>query len=236
MSASAAFEKARLTLSRMGIAMPWLDERPDTGSLPAADVVNASTQTRTTRRLSDAVEVRANVAAAPITPEATPPATAESPAVDTVSPFTLMFWFSEAGWLVVSVVEGQHSRPSAMHAGLGSDLLQALTGTPAIWLADEAMSWPPAGSQRSSTLAEAKDMLRGGVRRWCSQQPVQDVLLLGDQVIAWLDMDLAGKPLASQFIDALGQRCLALPGWPDKLNADAKRALWRLIAALRASA
>ncbi len=232
-----ALEKTRLTLNRMGITTPWWPAAGDDKQSARTAPADPKTAARSVRSLSESISVpSAPVVKAKPVAQVDAPQPVVTPTADEVAPFSVLVGFSESGWLAVSVIAGQHERVPAAQAGLVQDLLQAITGKPVTLASQEVMSWPPKGSQRRATLAEAKDMLHGCVQRWCGQQPVQDVLLVGDQVIEWLGIEMAGKPLASQFVDALGQRCLALPGWPNQLNADAKRVLWRLIAALRDAA
>lgn len=229
-------EKTRLTLGRMGIATPWWPVPGDDDQGARQVPAGSRPVVRSMRSLSESIGTAPTPA-----PEALPVTQADTPepvmgARDEVDPFSVLVGLSDSGWLAVSVIAGQHERIPAIQAGLLQDLLQAITARPVTIASQEIMSWPPRGSQRRATLAEAKDMLHGCMQRWCGQQPVQDVLLVGDQVIGWLGIDMTGKPLASQFVDALGQRCLALADWPDQANAEAKRSLWRLIAALRNTA
>lgn len=227
--------KTRLTLARMGITLPWWR-----GGEPVAPEPVAERPARPKGRLlKERLSVTAEAPAAapmphtPAEPVETSSAGTAIPAGSTVAPFTLMLWLSDTGWLVAAMDAGQPARALPAHASLAQDLVQALTGTAVQWVGNETMSWPPAGIKRDTPLQEARDVASACLRRWCDKHPVKDVLLLGDALPQWLDIDVAGKPLGIQYLESIGQRCLALPAWPGQHTADSKRQLWRLMAALQ---
>lgn len=225
-------DKRRQYLARMGIATPWLVRAPAPAPLPADKTAAVN---KPVRRLAESLVAEP---ALPLPVVATPPrsreAVLELVEPETVAPFTLLMLRASHGVLLLDTLEGQQKGWPAARLSLATDLLQALDGLPVTIEHEETLGLPLAGRKGTVSLAEATDLVRGCLRRQADGWPLVKIVLLGDRLCDWLAPDADRLPLLQRQLPQVLPRCLFLPGWPDGLDAQAKRALWRAMAAVHA--